>query len=413
MRILLVTQYFWPEPSRANDLALALSARGHQAEVLTGLPNYPAGSFHPGYGWRGPWRERFQGVVPVHRVPVVSRGRKKNWRLALNYATFAASASLFGALRGGRAYDAILVWQPSPVTVAIPGLVAGRRAGAPVLLWIQDLWPDTLVAVGFAAGSALVRWVGAVSRRLHRMCDRLLVQSPAFVPALEAAGIEASRIAYLPNWAEDHYRPVARSQAADPMAGIDGFRVLFAGNIGSAQSFETVLEAAELVREEAKEIRWVVVGDGNRASWLRDEIARRALQPTVRMIGWQPAERMPEFFAHADVLLVSLRPEPVFGLTIPSKLQTYLACGRPVVAALDGEGATLVRAAGAGMAAPAGDAKALADCVLRLYRLAPAQREALGAAGRAFYERHFARERLLERLEACIMEARERRACAS
>jgi colanic acid biosynthesis glycosyl transferase WcaI len=411
VRILLVTQYFWPEPFRVNDLALALVGRGHEVEVLTGLPNYPAGSLYAGYGWRGPWHERFHGV-PVRRVPLVPRGRKKNWRLGLNYASFAVSASLLGPIRVGRGYDAVLVYQPSPVTATIPGLVMGKLSGAPVVLWIQDLWPDTLIAIGFSPGSALVRWAGALSRKLHRLCDRLLVQSPAFIPALQAAGVEPARIAYLPNWAEDYYRPLERSSVADPMAGIDGFRVVFAGNIGSAQSFETVIEAAERLRD-AGDIRWVIVGDGNMAGWLRNEIERRGLQKTVHLFGWQPGERMPVFFAHADALLATLRPDPVFGLTIPSKLQTYIACGKPVVAALNGEGAALVRAAGAGIVGPAGDSGALADSVLRLYRMTPQARAAMGASGRAYYERHFARSQLLERLERCISEAKETAKCAS
>lgn len=411
MRILLVTQYFWPEPFRVNDLALALADRGHQVEVLTGLPNYPSGALYAGYGWGGPWTERFHGL-PVRRVPLVSRGPRKNWRLGLNFASFAAFASILGPLRVGRAHDAVLVYQPSPLTAVIPGIVMGRLSRAPVLLWIQDLWPDTLVAIGFSPKSPLVRFTAALSRRLHRLCDRLLVQSPAYVPALEATGIEPSRIAYLPNWAEDYYRPLEPGAAPDPMAGVEGFRVVFAGNIGSAQSLETVVEAAERLRE-MPEIRWVIVGDGNMAGWLRNEIERRALRQTVHLFGWQPGERMPVFFAYADALLATLRPEPVFSLTIPSKLQTYIACGKPVVAALNGQGAALILDAGAGLVAPAGDAGALADCVMRLYRMSPQERSAMGAAGRAYYERHFARGELLARLERCMREAREGRRCAS
>jgi colanic acid biosynthesis glycosyl transferase WcaI len=392
-----------------NDLVVALAGRGHEVEVVTGLPNYPHGSLYPGYSWRGPWSERFHGV-PVWRVPLVSRGRKKNWRLAINFASFALFAALLGPLRVRGRFDAVLVYQPSPVTAVIPGLVLGRLRRTPVLLWIQDLWPDTLVAVGLSPQSRLVKWAGALSRRLHRWCDGLLVQSSAFVPALQAAGIDAARITYLPNWAEDYYRPIERDDVPDPMAGIDGFRVVFAGNIGTAQSFETILEAASRLRD-VREIRWIVVGDGNMRQWLETEVERRGLRHAVRLIGWQPAERMPHFFAHADALLVTLRPDPVFGLTIPSKLQTYIACGKPVVAALDGEGAALIRESGAGIAGPAGDAASLAESVMRLYRMGCEARCAMGTAAREYYERHFARPQLLARLERCMSEAAS--ACAS
>jgi glycosyltransferase involved in cell wall biosynthesis len=410
VRILIVTQYFWPEPSRVKDLALALQGRGHEVEVLTGLPNYPAGSFYEGYGLDGPWVEHLQSL-PVWRVPVVSRGRRKNWRLALNYASFALSAMLLGPIRLRGRYDAVLIFQPSPVTTAIPGLFMGKLRGAPVLLWIQDLWPDTLVAVGMSPRSFLVRAARLLSRKIHHACDRLLVQSQAYIQRLEAAGVDPARISYLPNWAEDLYRPLERSSVADPMPGIAGFRVVFAGNIGSAQSFETVIEAADRMRN-AVDIHWVIVGDGNMAGWLRKEIERRALQGTVHLFGWQPAERMPVLFAHADALLATLRPDPVFGLTIPSKLQTYIACGKPVVAALDGEGATLVRSAGAGIVTAPGDGAALADSVLRLYKMTPEARAAMGASGRAYYERHFARDGLLDRLERYMSEAKKAAKCA-
>jgi glycosyltransferase involved in cell wall biosynthesis len=410
VRILIVTQYFWPEPSRVTDLALALQGRGHEVEVLTGLPNYPSGSFYDGYGLGGPWLERLESLS-VWRVPVVSRGRKRNWRLALNYASFALSAMTLGPIRLRRRYDAVLVFQPSPVTTAVPGLVMGKLRRTPVLLWIQDLWPDTLVAVGMSPRSVLVRMAGLLSRQIHGACDRLLVQSQAYIPPLEATGIDLARIGYLPNWAEDLYRPLERSLVADPMPGIAGFRVVFAGNIGSAQSFETVIEAAERLRK-AVDIHWVIVGDGNMAAWLKKEIERRALQATVHLFGWQPVERMPVFFAHADALLATLRPDPVFGLTIPSKLQTYIACGKPVVAALNGEGAALLRSSGAGVVGPPGDSAVLADSVLTLYKMTPEARAEMGASGRAYYERHFARDRLLDKLEHYMSEAKGAARCA-
>jgi colanic acid biosynthesis glycosyl transferase WcaI len=401
MNLLIVTQYFWPEPFRINDLVSGLRERGHSVEVLTGMPNYPAGRLYPGYGWFAPAREEYAGA-PVYRTPLVTRGQSKNWRLILNYLSFAFSACITGPLRCVRRYDAVLIYQPSPITVALPGLLMAALSRAPALLWIQDLWPDTLEAVGVPPRSLLAGVAAALSRFLHRHCAVLLVQSKALAPRLVAQGIDRKRIEYLPNWAEEYYRPLALAGGEeDPLAGIAGFRIVFAGNLGSAQSLETVITAASLLRH-VREIQWVICGDGNMRGWLETEIARRDLTQTVRLYGWRPPETMPVLFAHADALLVTLRADPVFALTIPSKLQTYLACGKPVIAALDGEGGSVIRESGGGVVCAAADGAGLAEAVQRLYRMPPAERVAMGKRGRAYYDANFERSALLTRLEERI-----------
>jgi glycosyltransferase involved in cell wall biosynthesis len=220
-----------------------------------------------------------------------------------------------------------------------------------------------------------------------------------------AQGIDRKRIEYLPNWAEEYYRPLALAGGEeDPLAGIAGFRIVFAGNLGSAQSLDTVITAASLLRH-VHEIQWVICGDGNMRGWLETEIARRDLTQTVRLYGWRPPETMPVLFAHADALLVTLRADPVFALTIPSKLQTYLACGKPVIAALDGEGGSVIRESGGGIVCAAADGAGLAEAVQRLYRMPPPERVAMGKRGRAYYEANFERSALLTRLEGRIADA--------
>ncbi|MGZ5165537.1 MAG: glycosyltransferase family 4 protein, partial [Burkholderiales bacterium] len=345
MNILIVTQYFWPEAFRINDVARGLRDRGHHVSVLTGMPNYPAGQLYQGYGWFTPAREHFDGI-PVVRAPLITRGKSRNWRLALNYLTFAITASMLGPLRCRDRVDAVLVYEPSPITVGLPGIVMGAFKRAPVLLWIQDLWPETLEAVGVPAGGVPARIARYVSDWVHRHCDLLLLQSRAYEAKLVSRGFDVSRMEYLPNWAEENFRPLGPDAAEDPMRGIDGFRIVFAGNIGSAQSFETLVDAASRLRER-KGIKWVVVGDGNIRSWLEAEIKKRGLEESVILLGWHPPERMPAFFGHADALLVTLRSDSIFSLTVPSKVQTYLACGKPILAALNGEGAAILEQSGA------------------------------------------------------------------
>jgi len=401
LRLLIVTQYFWPEAFRVNDLALGLKSLGHEVEVLTGLPNYPQGSLFPGYGWLRPVIENFEGVRVV-RVPMVTRGRSKGLRLALNYLSFAIMASLLGPLRCRGRFDAVLIFQPSPVTIGLPGLLMSTISKAPALIWIQDLWPDTLEAMGFRRSGLPLRVAARLSDFVHRHCDQVLVQSRAYIPRLEARGVPPSRIAYLPNWAESFYRPPSpQDNVADPMAQIPGFRVVFAGNIGSAQAFDTIIGAA-MQLQHIKDLHWVVLGDGNMKTWLEAEIARNGLGQRFHLLGRRPPEDMPAYFAHADALLVTLRSDPVFSLTIPSKIQSYLACAKPVVAALDGEGAAIMRECGAGAVCPAEDASGLADAVLAVHRMTPQERAACGMRGRRYYEDSFERALLLNRLDQWI-----------
>ena len=399
MRIVIVTQYFWPESFRINDLALGLRSRGHEVTVYTGKPNYPEGRFFPGYGFFGRSIEDYQGVKVI-RVPLLPRGGGGPARLVLNFLSFALLASLLAPLRCRGEYDAILVFEPSPITVGLPAVVLKWTKRAPLLFWVQDLWPENLEATGMVRSRWVLDLVARFARFLYRRSDLVLVQSEAFTAPIRALGIEAAKIRYYPNSAESLYRPVAAD--APPLPGQpslpDGFRVMFAGNIGAAQDFETILGAAELTREE-RGVHWTIVGDGRMHSWVAAEVARRGLGGTVHLLGRHPMEAMPPLFARADAMLVTLRNEPVFALTIPSKLQSYLACARPILAALDGEGARVVREAGAGVAVRPGDAPALAAAVLELSRMPRAEREAMGERGRRYFERHFERALLLTRLE--------------
>jgi colanic acid biosynthesis glycosyl transferase WcaI len=396
LRILVVTQYFRPEAFRVNDLVDGLRERGHSLTVLTGLPNYQSGRFAKGYGLSGPYREHSEGV-DILRVPLVARGGAGTIRLALNYLSFAFFATLLGPMRCRSDFDAIFVFEISPITAAIPAIALRRLRGAPLFLWVQDLWPESVSATGAIRAGWILRWVERLVRFIYRHSDEILVQSMAFVPKVQQLAPEKAVIRYFPNWAEPGYQPVRPGPSARAELP-SGFRIVFAGNIGVAQSFETILAAATLVRENA-EIQWVVFGDGRRRPEVERRIVELGLSATVRLMGRRPAESMPEYLALADVLLVTLQRDPIFALTIPSKIQSYLACAKPILAALDGEGARIVREAGAGLVVAAEDASGLAESALRLFRMSGPGRDEMGRSGRRYFESHFCRANLLDQLE--------------
>ncbi len=403
MRILLVSQYFPPEPSRIGDLAQGLTERGHEVTALTGKPNYPGGSFYPGYGFFRPAREAYHGAQVV-RVPLVPRGDGSGWRLALNYLSYAFFASFLGPLFCRGKFDLVFVCQLSPFTVGVPGIVLRALKQAPMMFWIQDLWPESLRASGVVRSPLIVRPIEKLVRFTYERCDRILVTSEGFVSRIEARGAEGARVRYWPQWAEALYKPVETEKDAPERSEMpDSFKVVFAGNVGAGQSFETIVAAARKLKDYP-EIHWIVLGDGRKRPWVEEQVRELGLEGRLRLLGSRPMEAMPRYFALADAMLVTLKKDLIFSLTVPGKVQSYLACGRPVVAALDGEGARVIEEAEAGLTVPAEDADALAEAVLTLYKTPKEKREEMGRRGRAYFEEHFEREKLLDRLEGWMEE---------
>ena len=357
MRILIVSQYFWPENFRINDLTQELIQRGHSVTVLTGIPNYPAGRVFDGYRQNPKAFEQYSGAR-VWRVPMLARGHGAV-RLFLNYLSFVIGACLYGPwrLRGQQA-DVIFVFEPSPVTVGLPAILLGRIKRTPVVFWALDLWPETLAAIGVVRSPRVLGWVGHLVKFIYERCTLVLGQSRGFLASIAKYCSDAQKIRYFPSWAEEVFNE-SDLMPAPEVPVLDGvFNVLFAGNIGEAQDLPAVLDAAESLKHNTA-IRWLIVGDGRKSDWLLEEVARRGLQGNVLLLGRFPVERMPSFYAHADALLVSLKKDPVFSMTIPGKVQSYLMAGVPLVGMLDGEGAKVITEANAGLVCAAGDGPGL------------------------------------------------------
>lgn len=396
MRLLVVSQYFWPENFRINDLVAELVRRGHQVTVLTGEPNYPQGEIFPEYARDKAAFDAYEGAEVI-RVPLRPR-HKGNLNLALNYISFVVSAGVRGPWKlRGRRFDAMFVYQPSPVTVGLPAMLLKAIKRVPMAFWVLDLWPQSLSAVGVTRSPAILGAVDALVRLIYRSVDLILVQSRSFVAEIARQAGGSEKIGYFPSWS-DGRAPLDEAEPAPEVAAADGvFSIMFTGNIGDAQDFPAILDTAHLLRHEP--VRWLIVGDGRRSDWLAAEVARRELGKQVLLLGRHPLERMPSFLKHADAALVALRPEPAFAMTIPGKVQTYLAAGKPILAMIDGEGAEVVRLAEAGLTAPAGDAAAFAAAVRQMMAMPPVQRLAMGRRGSEYAQREFDRDSVVSRLE--------------
>lgn len=405
LNILVVTQYFWPENMRINDLVRDFSEKGHCVTVLTGLPNYPEGCIYSDYREAPENFAEYAGASVV-RVPLIARG-KRSIGLMLNYASFFIAASVLGPWKlRGKQFDAVFVYAVSPIMAAIPALVIGRIKRAPVFIWVLDLWPETLRAVGAVNNPLLLGAVGRMVSWIYNRADYLLLQSHGFFESVRkycTQRIDADRLVYFPSWAEDDFSSAVQPTSTLLYRDESVFTVLFAGNLGEAQDFPAIIDAAQSLVGTVS-IRWVIVGDGRMSEWLATELSTRKID-NVMLLGRHPLKEMPGLFACADALLVSLKTNEVFEKTIPGKVQAYLASGKPILGMINGEAAHVIEAAGAGLCCPSGEGVALADITSKLAALDSEQRKAMGVSGRQYYLENYSKPTLLARLEALFREA--------
>jgi colanic acid biosynthesis glycosyl transferase WcaI len=397
MRVLIVSQYFWPENFRINDLACELTNRGHDVTVLTGLPNYPSGHVFKDF-LAEPDKFGSHKNVKIVRVPILPRG-KGSIRLLLNYLSYSLNACLLGPWKlRGQKFDVVLTCQLSPVIVGLPGALLAWLKRAPMAMWVLDLWPDTLKAIGVIKSTQLLSIVTKLVAFIYQRCDLILAQSKSFIPKIRGLTSPHIPVLYFPSWAEDVYTTEAISPAQEVPVKSGSFNVMFAGNIGEAQDFECILSAAALLKSHSN-IRWLIVGDGRMSSWVKSQIELRGLSECVLLLGRHPVERMPEFFVHADAMLVTLTDQEIFSMTIPGKLQSYLASGIPVIAALNGEGADIINHANAGFSCPAGNEVELASLVIKMSELSEGDRKTMGNNGLEFSKREFDRSMVVDMAE--------------
>ena len=393
--MLVVSQYYWPEGFRINDVTRSLVDRGIHVDVLTGKPNYPGGRIYDGYRLWGCESEEFHGVQ-INRVPLIPRGKNSKVQLAINYLSFIFFGLIIGPwLERGKRYDVVFVYGLSPLLLAIPALFIGWIKKAPVIIWVQDLWPQSLSATGYIRNRWLLWLVELAVRFIYRHADMILVQSQAFIkPVGTLAG--DTPVEYYPNSVDPSFALPAINEPPD-VAGLGtDFSVMFAGNIGRAQAVEVIVDAAIRLKDY-EDIQFVVLGDGSRREWMLQQVAEFNLN-NLHLPGRFPVETMPGFMQKASALLVTLSDQEIFAYTVPNKVQAYMAAGRPIIACLPGEGVRLVEEAGAGIGVQAEDGEALAAAILQLYKMPYSAREEMGRKGRAYFYEFFDHEKLVDQL---------------
>lgn len=396
MKILFVCQYFYPEVFRGNDIAFHWAEDGHEVHVVCGVPNYPDGVFHKGYGWFKRRHEVINGVK-VTRLPIIPRGNNKIL-LILNYFSYLIVGlvyMLFHALF--HKYDRVFVQQLSPVMMSAPGVLYKKLQRVPLYTWVLDLWPESLTAAGGINNKYVLAFFKHYVKSEYKLSDKILISSRSFEKSILEYGDYKDKIVYYPQWSDAS--PNDNVNKNDNLPELpEGFKLMFAGAVGDAHGFECTMEAARMTKEH-KEIKWVIVGDGRKLEWVREYVKEHGLEETVYTLGRFPAEAMPWFFGQADVMLVTLSDDPLFKLYAPAKISSYMAAGKPIVAVLNGEGAEMIRDAGCGWTLAAGDAEGFAKLAIDLSREDASELAAKGANAAKYYDEHFVKEKCLKKLD--------------
>lgn len=402
-RILVVTQHFWPENFRINDIVEGFLQDGLEVDVLCGLPNYPKGEWFDGYGPQGPWEEHY-GSAQVFRAKEWPRKGNTSLNIFLNYVSWPLyAAAALDRLPGG--YDAVFCFNTSPVLMCWPAIRYARKHKIPFTNYVLDLWPENLYSVLPVSNKLLRRIAQGVSDHLYKQADRLIAMSEPLQQRLcERTGKPKSAVAAIPQYCEDFYA-VPQHDAALEERFAGRFNLVFTGTFTPAQSLDMVLRAVLEARAAgAENLHLLLVGDGMSRESLQTLAQELQAEDAVTFYGSVPAKEVPKFTALADALLISLSDSPDLGLTVPGKLASYMAAGKPILASMNGAGFAAVQQSGGGLVSPACDQHALAENMLRLTTMTETDRAALGAKAKEYYLAHYRRAELLRRLETFILQ---------
>lgn len=405
--ILLISQYFYPETFRVNDMACEWVKRGYKVTVLTGIPNYPMGKYFEGYDRKHRTRETWNGVNII-RIPLIARGNSSN--KLLNAAGMAAN--YFSFVRSGKKWimskeaenlhaDLVFTFEVSPMTQAMIGVWYGQKYNVPTYLYVQDLWPENVETVTGIHNKMIIGPIDKMVDKIYRETGIIFTTSPSFVEAIvnRKVSVDRKKVHYWPQYAEDFYRPM-EPQSIDGIDPNDGsYKIVFTGNIGTAQGLDVLPKAAKLLKDE--KVKFIIVGDGRYQPEFERQIKELGVQEKFVMIPRVPAERVPEILSVCDAGFISFNKTPLWENTIPAKLQSYMACGKAIIASASGETKRIIEEAECGVCCEIGNAKALSKGIQEMLSL---DSQLLGGKSREYFDLHFDKKNLMDEMEGYFEE---------
>lgn len=399
--ILVVSQYFYPEQFRINDICMEWVKRGYEVTVLTGIPNYPQGKFYKGYGFFKKRREDYKGI-DIIRIPLLPRGNN-SFFLALNYISFVISGFFWSHFTKLNA-DKVFIYGLSPITLALPGIWFGKRRKIDCDIYITDLWPESFIEITGIKSKLVLRPIERIVDYVYSNCKKIFTSSESFIQAISGRGVSIDKLYFWPQYAEDFYNRVEKNNDKVPEIPDNGeFKILFAGNIGEAQGLDVLPKAAAILKEKAKrQIKFCIVGDGRYKQKLQEMIAELHLEDMFILIPKQPAARIPEIMAVCDAALICLAPSKVFSMTIPAKVQSCMFCAKPLVVCADGEVQEIVENSKSGVYCNARDYKKLAQIIDSLALLDKDAIDEMGNNAYNYAQIHYNKYKLLDEMDNYI-----------
>lgn len=399
--ILVVSQYFYPETFRVNDMCQEWVKRGHKVTVVTGIPNYPEGKFYEGYGYLHKRHEIWNGIE-IYRIPLIPRG-KNSIGLMANYVSFMISGILAGKLKKIKA-DLVFSFEVSPMTQVLTGISFAKRLHIPHFLYVQDLWPENVITVTGINNPAIIKPIDKMVDYIYENTDEIFATSPSFVKAIcnRKKRVPKEKVHYWPQYAEDFYKPIDKTIAKKEAVkyGIpddNSFKVIFTGNIGTAQGLQILPKTAELLKGE--NVKFVIVGDGRYKDEFISETQRRDVSDMFIMIPRQPAEQIPLLLSACDVAFLSFAADDLWKMTIPAKLQSYMACGMPIIASARGETERIIYESECGLCSEVGDVVMLAKNIRKMFLV---DRIKIKQNSRGYFEGYFKKTLLMNQMDKYI-----------
>lgn len=390
--ILVVSQYFYPETFRINDMCQEWVKRGYKVTVVTGIPNYPMGKTFEGYGLTKKRHEVWNGIE-IHRIPLIPRG-SSSIGMMMNYASFMVSGILAGKLKKIKA-DYVFSYEVSPMTQVLTGISFAKKLGVPHFLYVQDLWPENVMTVTGLSNPAVIKPIDKMVDYIYKNTDEIFATSPSFVDAIcnREVPVDRKKVHYWPQYAEEFYHPCEKKAVAE-IGEDDSFKVIFTGNIGTAQGLDILPKTAELLKNE--NVKFVMVGDGRYLEEFDKEVDQRNVKDKFIMVPRQPADRIPELLCACDAAFLSFQDAPLWTKTIPAKLQSYMACGMPVIASAEGETKRVVEEAKCGVCSAIGDAEELSEMIKKMMK---ADLPEMGKKSREYFENNFDKKMLMDQMD--------------
>lgn len=388
--ILVLSQYFYPEPFRINDMCTEWVKRGYKVTVLTGIPNYPQGKFYDGYGYTKKRRESWNGMEII-RIPLIPRGNNAIG-MVCNYLSFVISGFFWKIFTRLKA-DYVFMFEVSPMTQALVGVWYAKKHKIPCYLYVQDLWPENVEIVTGIHSKLVLGPIGKMVDYIYKRCDKIFATSESFVKEIVKRSVPGQKVEFWPQYAEEFYLPLERTKVNEE------FVITFTGNIGMAQGLDILPKVAEILKEKKCKVKFKIVGDGRYKDEFVHEIEKRNVSRLFELTGRKPAEEIPTILAESDAAFLSFMDNPLFAKTIPAKLQSYMACGMPIIASASGESKRIIEEAECGMCCPIGDTKGLADEIVKMVAMQKTTGINMGKNARKYYEQHFNKKTLMDYME--------------